>query len=175
MPDQSPEQFAQQLRNLSKAIQENGLPIAQKMALTGKSLVQERIQREGLPGEQYSTNEVPTWYFNGKERNAGGRTYLEENDYGTWGDFRKAQGLQSSKVDLTYSGRMFYGLRPIKKISRGTTFEVHMGGTDKEVDEKLGWNFERYGDFLEPNAEEQKEIDEIVDDEFEKLIDKYLG
>jgi len=170
----TPEQFIEQLKALQKALQTEGLKIAQKMALTGKSLVQERIQREGLPGEQYSTNEMPTFLWEDQVRNAGGTKYLEDNSSGTWGNFRKAQGLNSSFVDLTYSGRMFNGLRPIKKFATGTTFEVHMGGTDQEVDNKLMWNIERYGDFLQPNQEEQKEIDEIVDDEVGNLIDKYL-
>jgi len=50
-----------------------------------------------------------------------------------------------------------------------------MGGSDKEVEDRLYYNTQRYGDFLQPNQEEQKEIDEIVDDEFEKLINKHIG
>jgi len=175
MATQTLEQFIQGLKRLAEAIPVVAPDIAEKMAITGKSLVQERIQREGLPGEEYSTNEIPTFFFSGKERNSGGKAYIEENNMGTWGGFRKAQGLRNDRIDLTYTGRMFNGLVPIKRVNSGTRFTVVMGGSDKEVDDKLYFNTQRYGDFLQPNAEEQKEIGEIVDDEFEKLINKHLG
>ncbi len=172
--DTTPEQFAQNIKGLIQAIQDNGLAIAETMAITGKSLVQDRIQKEGLPGEKYSTNETPTWFMKGKEINQRGRKYVEENKTGTWGGFRQAQGLQSDYVDITYTGRMFGGIRPIQRLTAGNTYRIVMGGTDKEVDEKLYYNTERYGDFLEPNASEQTEIDEIVDDVLTELTDKFL-
>ena len=113
------------------------------------------------------------------ERNAAGRRYLEENnlddDLVSWGEFRKAQGLQNDYVDLTYSGRMFAGLTIIEKFAEGTRFVARLGGSDREVDEKLDWNSKRYGDFLQPNADEQREVDEIVQEEFENLVRKFLA
>lgn len=162
-----------QLKAFSAALTQQAPGIVETMALTGSSLVIDRIQREGVGS--YSNNEVPTFYFAGKELNAGGKSYLEDNDTGTWGDFRSAQGLQSSYVDLTYSGRMFGGLTPLKRFQQGTKFIVQMGGTDKEVDEKLFYNIQRYGDFLQPNEAEQREVDEIAQDALEALLKKYLN
>lgn len=178
MADVTSKEWQAKLRKLSEAIQKSGQKIAEKMAITGKSLVQERIQREGF-GEKYSTNDIPAFYLRGKERNAAGRRYLEDNnlddDLVTWGAFRKAQGLQTEFVDLTYSGRMFAGLVVIEKFTDGTRFVARLGGSDQEVDKKLDWNSQRYGDFLQPNAFEAAEIDEIVQDEFESLLNKFLN
>lgn len=160
------------VKALAQAIELKAPDIAEKMAISGSSLVTDRIQREGV-GE-YSNNDMPTFFFGGKELNSRGTKYLEENNTGTWGDFRQAQGLQSSFVDLTYSGRMFGGLTPLKRFKQGTKFIVQMGGTDKEVDDKLYYNTQRYGDFLQPNEAEQREIDEIVQDELEALLKQYF-
>jgi hypothetical protein len=177
MAEATPKQHLEKLRRLSEEIKKSGERIAQKMALTGKSLVQERIQREGF-GAEYSKNDIPAFFLYGKARNAAGRKYLEENnlddDLVSWGEFRKVQGLQNEYVDLTYSGRMFAGLTVIEKTTQGTRFVARLGGSDKEVDEKLDWNSQRYGDFLQPNEAEQKEVDEIVQDEFESLLKKFL-
>jgi hypothetical protein len=174
----TPKEHLAKLQKLSEEIKRVGQNIAQKMALTGKSLVQHRIQSEGF-GAEYSTNDIPAYFLKGKARNAAGRKYLEENnlddDLVSWGAFRKAQGLQNDFVDLTYSGRMFAGLTVIEKATEGTRFVARLGGSDREVDQKLDWNAQRYGDFLQPNAAEQAEVDEIVQDEFEKLLRKYLG
>jgi hypothetical protein len=175
----NPVQYLSALKALAKDIQEQGPRIAKTMALTGSSIVQERIQKSGIPGKKYSTNFIPAYYLRGKELNAGGKAYLEDHnlndDLTNWGEFRKAQGLQAEFVDLTYSGRMFAGLVLQAQSANGSRFTATMGGSDMEVDKKLGWNSERYGDFLEPNTEEKAEIDEIVNDEFEKLIKKHFG
>lgn len=175
------DQFAESLKKLAKDIQGNGIKIAEKMALTGKSLVQERIQKEGF-GATYSKKMVPAYFLHGKELRTGSKAskkFFETNnlddDLVNWSEFRQAQGLQTEFVDLTYSGRMFGGIRPINKGGDGKRFFVHLGGTDREVDLKLGWNTQRYGDFMRPNEAEQKEVDEIVEDEFQKLIKRHFG
>lgn len=177
MAEVSVDQFLANLKKLAADIKKNGIKIAETMAITGKSLVQERIQKEGF-GAEYSKRYIPAWWLRGKERNAGGRRYLEENnlddDLVNWSEFRQAQGLQNDFVDLTYSGRMFGGMRVIERKEKGTTYMVNIGGSDQEVDKKLGWNTERYGDFMQPNESEQAEVDQIVELEFDKLIKKYF-
>lgn len=175
----SPADYLKALKALAKDIDQQGPRIAKTMATTGSSLVKERILKSGIPGKKYSTNFIPAFYLRGKELNARGKAYLEDHnmddDLTNWGEFRKAQGLQTEFVDLNYSTRMWTGLVLQQQKSDGSKFIATMGGSDSEVDKKLGWNTERYGDFLEPNAEEKAEIDEIVKDEFEQLIKKHFG
>lgn len=65
-----------------------------------------------------------------------------------WKGLRAAQGLPVSKVDLTYTGRMFQniGITDVRII--GNSCQATIGGTDQETKNKLKWNMARYGDFL---------------------------
>lgn len=65
-----------------------------------------------------------------------------------WKGLRAAQGLQITKVDLTYSGRMLQSVTFTGNTTSGDVFRVIFGGSDMETRDKLKWNFERYGDFL---------------------------
>lgn len=65
-----------------------------------------------------------------------------------WKGLRAAQGLQTSKVDLTYSGRMLQNVSVIDVRVIGYIYQAVVGGKDQETRDKLKWNRARYGDFL---------------------------
>lgn len=177
-------EFIARLGSIGKELVAHGPEVVQQKAIAGTSLIVERIQAKGVPGATYSTNRLPDWFFSDKELNAGGRAYLSKQDDEkdpakrgvTWGEFRAAQGLQTAYVDLTYSGRMLGGLVIVDTSAEGTKFTAIIGGSDMEIDDKLRWNAERYGDkVFQPTAAEQKELDFIVLDLLETLLQKYLG
>lgn len=174
--------FAAKLTELGVKLQAVGPRIAETKAITGTSLMVQRIQASGVPGKKYSTNRLPDWYFSDKAINAGGRAYLNQKEKEkdkskqgvTWGEFRAAQGLQNSRVDLTYTGRMLGGLIIVAQTATATAFTASIGGSDTEVDQKLGWNAERYGDAVfQPTAAEETELDQQVLDTLEELINQY--
>lgn len=68
-----------------------------------------------------------------------------------WKQLRKAQGLQVSNVDLTYSGRMFQSTGITGTKNRGTSYVTMIAGMDRETRNKLQFNFKRYGEFLKPS------------------------
>lgn len=68
-----------------------------------------------------------------------------------WKQIRKSQGLQTSNVDLTYSGRMFQSTGITGSKTRGTNYITMIAGMDKETRDKLKHNFARYGPFLAPS------------------------
>lgn len=170
--------FQLALKALKRDIETQGPAIANTVAITGASIIKQRILRSGF-GKKYSTKFIPAYYLRGKELNAGGKAFLEDHnmddDLVNWGEFRRAQGLQTEHVDLSYTGRMFAGTVPVKQVVAGTKFIVTIGGSDAEVQQKLDWNHERYGDFLAPTTQEKAEIDEIADAEFDKLVKKHFG
>jgi hypothetical protein len=180
--------FTQQLKALAAALQSEAPRILETMALTGKSLVELRIQNEGIA--DYSTNLVPSWYMgytskagykNDRSKNARGKKYIQgiekrpKNERLTnWHQFRKAQGLTSERVDLNYTGRMWGGI-VLQQVTRsGTKFIARVGGSDEEVDLKLYYNTARYGEFLTPNEAEQLELNQIAEDIFSDLIRRHL-
>ena len=162
------EQFTDELLRLTPAVLET-------MLVTGKSLIEDRIQREGLLGEEYSNREVPTFYFKGKELNQAGRSYIKLEKLGTWGDFREAQGLQSDYVDLTYTGAMWAGIVVVQTSQAGYVFIGEMGGRTPDIQEVLNANISRYGDFLVLSPEEEQDVAEIHLDMARQLAERIFN
>ena len=172
------EDFVRAIRQTIEDLKANAPDIVEEMAISGKSLVQERIQREGF-GRRYSEKYVPAFFLYGKALNAQGRAYLEEqddkNDLTNWKELRAAQGLQTDFVDLTYSGRMFNSLTVIRNEQAQASFAAFVGSSDQEGEKKLLYNANRYGDFLALNAEERIEIDDIARERLELILRKRLA
>lgn len=68
--------------------------------------------------------------------------------YTNWGEFREAQGLQNKFVDWHYSNKMFQAMAPIDPKRDGDIFRAPLGATNREAQDKMNWNYERYGDFI---------------------------
>lgn len=132
-------------------------------ALTGLSIVKDRSINEGIlvdskPGNKadYSTNKVGTWRFKGKERNAAGKRYIATNPLGTWGEFRKAQGLPSDNVNLFYTGDLWRSIVVTNLRREGARVSVTIAST--ESGQKLQDVVKRYGIFFVPTPAEQQQL-----------------
>jgi hypothetical protein len=165
------------LARFMASFEAEGQKCVQKMALTGQSLVQHRIQEKGIPGKKYSKNKLPAFFFDDKASTAAGRKAVDDAQPEgiSYEDFRVADGKQVDHVDLTFSGRMFGGTRIIRILASGATFVAQVGGTDAEVDAKLGYAVQHYGEnVFDPTPEEQTEVDEIAEDFLSNLFSEFL-
>lgn len=72
-----------------------------------------------------------------------------------WKMLRKAQGLQTTEVDFTYTGRTLQNVGPIAYRTNFQIYVTVLGGTQKETKNKLKWGMKRYGRFLDPNQKAQ--------------------
>lgn len=168
--------------------------VATTLAISAKALAERHIKDHGF-GRLYSENRIPAWYLDGKELNAAGLVYLkakkkkdEQNthvqdgvkffpaDYGVnWKEFRNAQGLQTSFVDLTYTGFMFSNMQPVKlqANSDGTVVQALLGATNVEDQKKMDYNRDRYGDFIRQaiTTEDDKNLQTVVGEEIRKIIE----
>jgi len=154
--------------------------LATTVSLTGKALAERVIKDQGF-GKTYSENKLPINYFWGKFLNNRGLAYLQSNkvaqDGTTWGDFRKAQGLQDRYVDLTYSGKMWAGMFPQEVEINLFSYVAPLGNNTIEGQKKMNWNRERYGDFIGAvlvgdNLEIMKRT---AYDELVRIMDRELG
>lgn len=174
----------------------NKLPdIAVAVAVSAKALAERRIKDAGF-GRVYSENKIPSWFLEGKELNQSGAKWLEDKkrqdsknthtqdgvkyypaDYGVnWKGFRQAQGLQVEHVDLTYSGKMFANMQPVRIESPGEGRAVaYLGGTNTEAVNKMDWNRDRYGDFInEALTDEDRELlVKVVEDELLIILNEF--
>lgn len=89
--------------------------------------------------------------FKGKKSRGGLSPFIKAG-FVNWKGLRAAQGLPTSKVDLTYTGRMFQNVGVIDVRVLGPLYLATIGGRDKETIDKLKWNYIRYGDFLNLNG-----------------------
>ena len=142
-------------------------------AQSGLTIVKNRSTNKGIfvsskEGNyaDYSKNKVLTKRFIGKQRNQSGTEFIKKNRLATWHEFRKAQGLTSEKVNLSYTNRMWssMGIIATKKIN-GNGFQTIIGSTDSRVDVYLPKLAERYGNFINPTTQESLQLqkDTIVD------------
>ena len=172
------EDFVRAIRQAIEDLKANAPDIVEEMAIAGKSLVQERIQREGF-GKKYSEKYVPAFFLYGKAINAKGRAFLEEqddkNDLTNHKELRAAQGLQTAFVDLTYTGRMWNSLTVVRNEQAQASFAAFVGSSDAEGEKKLLYNANYFGDFLKPNEAEREEIDQIAKDRLESILKKRLN
>lgn len=173
MPDIS--ELRAQLRALEAEVVAKLPEIATLISLTAKAFANRNIVDKGF-GATYSTNPIPAWFFHGKELNAAGTAFLANHGVGatgkagepkkkrrkkgetadtgsydtdaTWAEFRGAQGLQTAHVDLSYSNKMWAGTLPETPRNVGGIIMAPLAGSNKEVQDKLNWNFERFGDFI---------------------------
>lgn len=171
--------FSELIKNL-KAIEEELPQILGKsafiMANDGKALAERIIKEKGF-GETYSTKEIPPFFLYEKSLNSKGKSYLDSLDgEGTnWGEFRQAQGLQNKHVDLSYSTRMWKGMRPDEVQEDNGRFFCLMGHNDNEGKRKMNWNFERYGDFIGKALQGQEDVlHDVAVENIYLLLEKYL-
>lgn len=171
------------LERFLASLETGGQRCVETMAITGQSLVQHRIQQQGVPGRKYSKNKLPAFFFDERSLNAGGRKLVgekakdakDDREGISYEEFRVANGLQVDHVDLTLTGRMFGGTRIVRLFSSGATFTAQVGGTDAEVDAKLGYALQEFGEkVFDPTPEEEKEIDEIAEDFLASLFTEFL-
>jgi hypothetical protein len=190
----------QQLREVLTA----HLPqIAETLALSAKALAERRMKEQGF-GVLYSTRQVPAWFMHGKELNQRGTKFLEQRgvhpatgEQGpakkkrrkagekespgfhltttTWGEFRQAQGLQAAFVDLSYSNKMWANMGPVRIEDREGNVVALLGATNREAQDKMNWNRDRYGDFIRKtlNEEDGKILAETTITEIVNVLDQF--
>ena len=167
--------FKKRLRLLKKVVYERMPNIIEDYAHEASILSERKIIDSGF-GEDYSTNEVPAFFFLGKELNAGGKKIIKEKSKKkeglNWSGFRAAQGLPNDHVTLSYSNEMWRGLSIIKVEKKGGKFIAYLGGNSKASKDKLTWNFERYGDFIKKGISDSDM--KYLNDEANKKILKII-
>lgn len=164
----------ERLQRAKADLQQQAPRVVALQALTGLGLVRLRIQNQGLPGRSYSTTPVPGYFFYARAFNAGGRAYAK-NRTGTYEGFRAALGLPSSYVNLTFTGRMWNSLVVQELGGAGGIYAARIVASEQESARVLGYNLDREGDFLQPNAAEAAEVQAAGVREIERVITNALN
>ena len=181
-----PEDFHKAVETLGVLIQQNLPAINEKMALNAYAKMRDRIQNEGTIGEdkslgKYSENELPAFFFKGKSLNAKGEEfYLKAKKKGkgiSYADWRKANNRPTDKVNLTFSGTTLQDIGVVRQINQDNRVVTVVGPKNtktrkdgqstEDIVDHLG---DMYGDFLEPNREEEAELQKFLNNETMKLI-----
>jgi hypothetical protein len=190
MPDLN--DFRKRLQLIKETVTAELPRIAETVALSAKAMAERNIKDKGF-AEVYSQVQVPAWFFHGKELNQRGTKFLEDHgvnphtgeagegkkkrrkkkgdpDPGTfdrttnWGEFRGAQGLQNAFVDLSYSNKMWANMGVVSVEQKEGIVRALLGATNREAQDKMNWNFERYEDFIRRGLTDEngKVLGEIV-------------
>jgi hypothetical protein len=148
--------------------------IAETQAQTVLALSTYRIQQNGLAAAHYTGKSVPRFFFKAKAFNEGGRAYAKKKGQGTYAGFKAALGLKSDVVTLTFTGRMFRSLTTLPGSNTGTIYTARVVAADQESADKVQWNIDRYGDFLQPDAAEVAEVQALGQAEVDKILQQFF-
>lgn len=137
---------------LKREIDNNLENIASEMANNAKALANRNIVSKGVEGATYSDGLISSFFLKDKEINKKGKKFLVGKKESNWKQFRKAQGLQTAFVDLTYTGDM-WAHTGVVRIVRDENHKVIalLGGTTSTAADKMGWNEDRYSNYIENN------------------------
>lgn len=156
---------ANRLKSLIGELPEIAERICIAQAQNGLTIVKNRSIADGIFVDsqegnfaEYSKNKMSTSKFKGKERNQAGAKYISDNPLGTWHEFRKAQGLQSEKVNASYTNRTWTSLAITQTVRTQNGVLVVVSTTDPEVKQRLFELSQRYGNFLNPTAPESVDL-----------------
>ena len=159
--------------------------VATSVSMAGKALAERVIKEKGF-GDTYSTKKVPAWFMEGKTLNGKGVAYLKgleeqateaEPAETNWSELRAAQGLQTGYVDLSYSNKMWAGMFPQEVQVNLFEYVAPLGNNTTEGQNKMNWNFERYGDFIGKvlTGDNRDIMYDVAYDELVRLMDDKLG
>lgn len=197
------QELKNKLQQIQDALRAKLPDIAVTLTLSAKAIAERKIKDEGFKAS-YSKNKIPAWFLHGKELNAQGTKFLENHgvkpdgtqgtakkkrrkkkgdpdpgNYDTltnWGEFREAQGLQSGHVDLSYSNKMWAGMKPVRVEQKGDRYLAPLGATNIEAQDKMNYNKARYGDFIGKVIDEpaRDAMGQVVLDEVSEVIKQFL-
>jgi len=171
-------EFAAKLRNEAEIIRRAAPSMSAEIAESTLTLIKDRSINEGILIDgregnkaQYSTRKINTQKFKGKERNRAGSAYIAANILGTWHDFRKAQGLNSEPVNLSYNNDMWENIKVLQSTDAGGgKASTTVGSLDDETNNKIAANTARFGDFLTPTEDELQIAQEVLQEKLLKLL-----
>ena len=152
--------------------------LCETMALEAQAIIIDRIQKYGITGRRYSANPLPVFFFEGRELNSPGAALLKRKDKRKEGvsyeEWRKANGLQTDHIDLSFSNRMWEKLVIVGTFKEGDVVKTIIAGGDQSTKDKLKWNTERFGEFLTLDESEETALKERFSKLYDEIIEMYL-
>lgn len=170
--------FINKLRRDREILSNAAESMSNEIAESSLTLIKDRSINEGISIDgvetnkpDYSTRPMNTQKFKGKELNARGSKWIQANALGTWHQFRKVQGLNSEKVNLSYTNEMWEHIQALNTIKTGDgKAQTVIGSYDPETNKKMAANTARFGNFLIPTPDELQTSQEVLQEKIIKLL-----
>lgn len=142
-------------------------------SLNGFALIKKRVIAEGENSsggkfEAYSDNELPTFFFTGGSASA--KAKLKKIDKPSYKDWRRANNLQVGHKDFRFTGRMWANIKPEIVGENDGVVKVVIDAEAAFEKQKVKWNIERDGNFLNPNKSELEFVKETFNKELAKRL-----
>lgn len=184
------DQFKQKLDSFTRALVIEMPRINESVALNAYALVKDRVLNDGQDGTGknlggYSTNELPTFFYEGKSLNQGGDRAIakakKEKKGLSYKDWRNANNLETDHVSLSFTGQMWKDIGVVKQLVDGNKIITTVGAKNtknrdgKTTDDLMGFNANRFGDFLTANKSEEQSLANTYDTMLQELIDKHFN
>lgn len=165
------EELRERIKTVRQQVFDKLPELAVQNTILAKNLIERNIRDVGF-GAEYSNEAIPAFFFKGKDLNNQGVKFIDDkiaaNENMTWAELRKAQGLPTDHVNLSYTNQMWAGMEPMPPVYKDGIIISNLGGNKPDVVDKMNWNKARYGDFL-GKVLTQKEIEILTQVLIEEL------
>lgn len=157
------DKFLQKLAAIKQALTNNRPNEALIIGRESLALIRLRIQNTGKDAinrtlGNYSTTDIPAWFFRGKSVNASGRAGVEKaikaNEKISYSDFRQFNNRETKFVDLTFTGAMWREMEAIITTNNAERTNVSIQPTTPRTAKVLGYNVNKYGRILDNTESE---------------------
>lgn len=148
------------------------------VALRKEDSIDNGINKDGREGSKviYSDKKIPTYLFQNKALNQGGRDYIKNNPLGNWYGLRQAEGLHNKQVNLTHSGDTWKGYKVLGvSIKAAGVASIRVGLLTSEAAKVFDYNVKRYGKFYLNTPTEMARLRENVREESANWLKTYLS
>lgn len=177
------ENMKRDLQTVQNNILKGLIDVAEVMALNAKALIVRKLDTTGIPGETYSTHELPLFFLTGNAKTAYGKEAIENLDDErrknglpgvSYEDLRRVENLPVDHVYLSFSGEMLRATGIVSVRQVGNRFIAVLGGTTPASKDKLAWNRDRYGDIFKRVLGEEGRLllKQVAEEETAKVAKK---
>lgn len=157
------DKFLQKINAIKQALTKNRANEALLVGRESLALIRRRIQNTGKDALEtrlgdYSTTDIPAWFFRGKSVNASGKAGVEKaikaNEKISYSDFRRFNNRETKFVDLTFTGAMWREMAATITINTADRTNVSIQPTTPRSSKVLGYNVNKYGRILDNTTSE---------------------
>jgi hypothetical protein len=166
-------QASDYFNDLANKVQESQRKAALVAAGNALVLIKERVigtgeNSDGAKFKDYSDTALPSFFIKSRTGSDKLKKKVEKKigSKASYKDIREQAGLQTEHRDFKFTSRMWNNIIPqVIEMNNGNV-SIAIKARDPQEQQKVEWNIQESGNFLEPSKQELQKAEEYYNDYF---------